>query len=63
MDPATRPLTLAELLLKFGIALEHGDRPGAAEARQELGARFGVTLRLARRRGHPVSPGTRGGER
>jgi len=63
MDPATRPLTLAELLLKFGISLEREDRLAADEARRELSTRFGVTLRLARRRGHPVSSGPRGGER
>lgn len=63
MDPATRPLTLAELLLKYGIAIEREDRLAADEARRELAARFGVTLHLARRRNHPVSAGRRGGER
>jgi len=55
MTPATRPLTLAELLLKFGIALEQGDRLAAEEARRDLAARFGVTLRMPRR-GHARNP-------
>ncbi len=45
MTPAARPLTLAELLLKFGIAVESGDHLREIEARRELAVRFGVEFR------------------
>ena len=41
-----RELSLAELLLKFGVAIESGDGATAEDAQRELRARFGVALRL-----------------
>ena len=59
-DATPRPLSLAELLLKFGIAAERGDIDTADAARRELRARFGVDLRVPRRAGRRVRAASAG---
>lgn len=61
-DAPPRPLSLAELLLKFGIAAERGDIDTADAARRELCARFGVELRVPRRVARRVRAASAGRE-